>query len=106
MKLVVNPFLQAQLAYALHIAGPWSVAEPVQGVHNRFVLAQLGDRQAPLEGLGELSEDEAIVQDRKSTRLNSSHVRISYAVFCFEKKKNDSRYVRSAHSQVITCRAN
>src|SRR3989442_3282280 len=25
--------------------------------------------------------------DRKSTRLNSSHVRISYAVFCLEKKK-------------------
>src|SRR5690554_7646314 len=29
-----------------------------------------------------------IVADRKSTRLNSSHVRISYAVFCLKKKKN------------------
>src|SRR3989442_9710668 len=28
--------------------------------------------------------------DRKSTRLNSSHVRISYAVFCLKKKKNDT----------------
>src|SRR5699024_533635 len=28
------------------------------------------------------------VQDRKSTRLNSSHVSISYAVFCLEKKQN------------------
>src|SRR5690554_7735450 len=28
------------------------------------------------------------LQDRKSTRLNSSHVRISYAVFCLKKKKN------------------
>src|SRR5436305_11154715 len=28
-------------------------------------------------------------QDRKSTRLNSSHVRISYAVFCLKKKKNN-----------------
>src|SRR5207253_9908030 len=27
-------------------------------------------------------------QDRKSTRLNSSHVAISYAVFCLKKKKN------------------
>src|SRR5690606_27621127 len=27
--------------------------------------------------------------DRKSTRLNSSHVKISYAVFCFKKKKNN-----------------
>src|SRR5690606_41913008 len=29
----------------------------------------------------------ARVQDRKSTRLNSSHVKISYAVFCLKKKK-------------------
>src|SRR5690554_439466 len=29
-----------------------------------------------------------VFQDRKSTRLNSSHVRISYAVFCLKKKKN------------------
>src|SRR5690554_7520976 len=28
------------------------------------------------------------LKDRKSTRLNSSHVRISYAVFCLKKKKN------------------
>src|SRR3989442_11282288 len=28
-----------------------------------------------------------LVEDRKSTRLNSSHVRISYAVFCLKKKK-------------------
>src|SRR5215475_14722665 len=27
------------------------------------------------------------VRDRKSTRLNSSHVKISYAVFCLKKKK-------------------
>src|SRR3712207_7077759 len=30
----------------------------------------------------------AAVQDRKSTRLNSSHANISYAVFCLKKKKN------------------
>src|SRR5699024_11666130 len=32
-----------------------------------------------------------IVADRKSTRLNSSHVSISYAVFCLKKKINVSR---------------
>src|SRR3989442_8809979 len=30
-------------------------------------------------------------EDRKSTRLNSSHVRISYAVFCLKKKKRSDR---------------
>src|SRR5690554_7570605 len=30
---------------------------------------------------------EELEKDRKSTRLNSSHVRISYAVFCLKKKK-------------------
>src|SRR3989442_10412126 len=30
--------------------------------------------------------------DRKSTRLNSSHVRISYAVFCLKKKKTKMEY--------------
>src|SRR3989442_4425851 len=35
-----------------------------------------------------LGADVYLVQiDRKSTRLNSSHVRISYAVFCLKKKK-------------------
>src|SRR5256885_8151998 len=31
------------------------------------------------------------LEDRKSTRLNSSHLVISYAVFCLKKKKNTSR---------------
>src|SRR5699024_12721084 len=30
------------------------------------------------------------IQDRKSTRLNSSHVSISYAVFCLKKKKKNN----------------
>src|SRR5690242_21265718 len=36
-------------------------------------------------------------QDRKSTRLNSSHMSISYAVFCLKKKKNESEYGRAAN---------
>src|SRR5256885_13149564 len=32
----------------------------------------------------------AVARDRKSTRLNSSHLVISYAVFCLKKKKNSS----------------
>src|SRR3712207_7844641 len=36
--------------------------------------------------LRELEEDGVISRDRKSTRLNSSHANISYAVFCLKKK--------------------
>src|SRR5690349_24244731 len=44
----------------------------------------LADRGAI--GLGERGRI-VVGQDRKSTRLNSSHVEISYAVFCLKKKK-------------------
>src|SRR2546430_12863159 len=36
--------------------------------------------------------------DRKSTRLNSSHSQISYAVFCLKKKKNTTRSSSTIHS--------
>src|SRR6266498_5436740 len=45
------------------------------------------------EGLADLHSFLADVlpgRDRKSTRLNSSHVRISYAVFCLKKKKQNN----------------
>src|SRR5690554_7152256 len=41
-------------------------------------------------GMIAVNSNEAYREDRKSTRLNSSHVRISYAVFCL-KKKNEQR---------------
>src|SRR3712207_8368899 len=40
------------------------------------VVAQPAEREQPVVGVG----------DRKSTRLNSSHANISYAVFCLKKK--------------------
>src|SRR5690606_41629370 len=36
-------------------------------------------------------------QDRKSTRLNSSHVKISYAVFCLKKKKREINSISPGH---------
>src|SRR5258707_9075643 len=36
-----------------------------------------------------------VALDRKSTRLNSSHANISYAVFCLKKKKKIRKYNRS-----------
>src|SRR3712207_6921316 len=41
-----------------------------------------------------------IAKDRKSTRLNSSHANISYAVFCLKKKKNiNTTYKKSINNQ-------
>src|SRR5437660_2249420 len=36
--------------------------------------------------------------DRKSTRLNSSHVAISYAVFCLKKKNKNKKQINRAHT--------
>src|SRR2546430_7154693 len=41
--------------------------------------------------------------DRKSTRLNSSHSQISYAVFCLKKKKNNIEIVRTCTSVYVEC---
>src|SRR5438067_10667086 len=50
-----------------------------------IVYGQTNARSA--QGAGQPSYDEIYGQDRKSTRLNSSHVSISYAVFCLKKKR-------------------
>src|SRR5690606_39508511 len=41
--------------------------------------------------------DAQTIRDRKSTRLNSSHVKISYAVFCLKKKKTNKYDSQNAH---------
>src|SRR3712207_7894732 len=38
-------------------------------------------------------------RDRKSTRLNSSHANISYAVFCLKKKKKTKKTIRDNNNQ-------
>src|SRR3712207_8331290 len=55
-------------------------SQPLQ--HDRLALVRLALRAARL--------------DRKSTRLNSSHANISYAVFCLKKKKHIHSHITSA----------
>src|SRR3712207_7248501 len=50
--------------------------------------AGLPDALAAMVGGGDGTCGAATAADRKSTRLNSSHANISYAVFCLKKKKN------------------
>src|SRR5256885_12862499 len=61
------------------------------------LFRSLGDGVRRVEGHGNLDlpraahavrEGELVAPDRKSTRLNSSYLVISYAVFCLKKKKN------------------
>src|SRR2546426_7359418 len=63
-------------------------AEPqVARSHRAF----LGHQHGPLDRVVELADvpRPGNVRDRKSTRLNSSHLVISYAVFCLKKKKKN-----------------
>src|SRR5690606_40106526 len=53
--------------------------------HERF---EKKDYQLTEEKMRQLGELGLLGVDRKSTRLNSSHVKISYAVFCLKKKNN------------------
>src|SRR3712207_8038433 len=46
-------------------------------------------------GIDKLFERALPEGDRKSTRLNSSHANISYAVFCLKKKKDNTSELRS-----------
>src|SRR5256885_7851589 len=68
---------------SLHDALPISVHRP------SAVSAARPPGPRRVEGSGATSRSRAR-QDRKSTRLNSSHLVISYAVFCLKKKKNQS----------------
>src|SRR2546426_2545203 len=41
-------------------------------------------------------------RDRKSTRLNSSHLVISYAVFCLKKKKRKAPFIHTARHRTVS----
>src|SRR5438270_5240723 len=65
-----------------------------RGLHHLGALQH--ERQLHLTGAEQLTDDlhaleqgvvDDLERDRKSTRLNSSHSQISYAVFCLKKKK-------------------
>src|SRR5439155_23965220 len=57
------------------------------GDHARNLARVLGPSHGGFVVQGAAPEHSPVGRDRKSTRLNSSHVAISYAVFCLKKKK-------------------
>src|SRR5258708_31957953 len=74
---------------SLHDALPISDDRAAAGAAPLFELAR-GWRQVGIAGIG--GAREVRLEDRKSTRLNSSHQIISYAVFCLKKKKKKRRH--------------
>src|SRR5438309_7627429 len=60
-----------------------------------------GGQMTAVHATGSPDPTRSHFEDRKSTRLNSSHSSISYAVFCLKKKKQISyisrEYLRTAH---------
>src|SRR5690554_7362242 len=55
-------------------------------VFKRYAETEFGG-EFPIEADYRSPYVRELIEDRKSTRLNSSHVRISYAVFCLKKKR-------------------
>src|SRR3712207_7644847 len=63
--------------------------EPVRTLSLNALAGALADRMlAESDHLRVGVRNGSLGEDRKSTRLNSSHANISYAVFCLKKKKN------------------
>src|SRR5688572_31295949 len=70
---------------------PYSLPEPLRR-ELAAVLARVDVNRYPTPSPQKLRD--AIARDRKSTRLNSSHSQISYAVFCLKKKKKNKKNIR------------
>src|SRR3989449_10026499 len=85
--IVVAPVMGLTLALALTVALSWGLRRSLpRRVDRVFRVLQLGSAAAYSLGHGS-NDAQKTMGDRKSTRLNSSHGYISYAVFCLKKKK-------------------
>src|SRR2546430_7283836 len=87
--------------YTLSLHDALPISSESSGQTEPFHFAPTGphhdEAQSPRQHLS--AHGKPSYQDRKSTRLNSSHSQISYAVFCLKKKKsgNDDLIARPKH---------
>src|SRR6267378_3621568 len=92
-------------------AFPWARFPHRVGLHNscgtlrRLKHATPSELHEPFSSkpMDLLSKIDGIERDRKSTRLNSSHVEISYAVFCLKKKKKRRGGISRLRTQSEFC---
>src|SRR2546430_12569183 len=69
---------------------PYTTLFRSRDIQHAHALLARTDSVAPVVSRSEIPA-EAQDRDRKSTRLNSSHSQISYAVFCLKKKNNHAK---------------
>src|SRR5688572_32751812 len=82
---------------------PCTVLFPYTTLFRSLPRAPLEIRPVPAlteKGAARGSYNAGTPEDRKSTRLNSSHSQTSYAVFCLKKKTNEPQDLRSTQHQV------
>src|SRR5947209_11454361 len=70
--------------HAAGLVGGLHVDDPLATARRESIILQRSALAVAVFGDGQ--------EDRKSTRLNSSHANISYAVFCLKKKKDNKAY--------------
>src|SRR3712207_8890569 len=71
----------------------WETPSPLRGLRVSRIFGSAGSVAFESNGLTVVT----LGRDRKSTRLNSSHANISYAVFCLKKKKTHITKPRPLH---------
>src|SRR5438034_8209843 len=81
----------AGLALAKAMSSPMFAAATRGWAVTMYAAAETSDTGANRSTFFSVSEAVELMRDRKSTRLNSSHTVISYAVFCLKKKKKKRR---------------
>src|SRR3712207_7843852 len=81
------PISAAGLEHLHHLVEVLAARVQLLALAVRRVLAVLADDQHAVDRQLRPAQRERL--DRKSTRLNSSHANISYAVFCLKKKKKN-----------------
>src|SRR6267378_5538673 len=68
----------------------------------RMCARSSSDKSLTFCPLSQYSPAVGVSRDRKSTRLNSSHVEISYAVFCLKKKKKKRKLIKTVKKKKKT----
>src|SRR2546430_4906584 len=70
----------------------WDTTRVLAGKIGDYVVVARRERNGQSWYVGAITDEEGrTFEDRKSTRLNSSHSQISYAVFCLKKKKKKKK---------------